>query len=132
MRRSIHLARRASFCEVLWILSPILDARLLNSELAKVAAIEPSRGPAPPLPLLLLDTAAEEEEGTVWRCALTMVEQNSLVRSRNDACEARVGFMAAGWAAVDLRPGSGSRPSPSASVGGVGGGSGRSTRTRET
>jgi hypothetical protein len=51
-----------------------LDARLLNSELAKVAAIEPSRGPAPPLPLLLLDAAAEEEEGTAWRCALSTAE----------------------------------------------------------
>jgi hypothetical protein len=68
------LARRASFCEVWWILSPILDARLLNSKLAKVAAIEPSRGPAPPLPLLLLDAAAEEEEGTAWRCALSTAE----------------------------------------------------------
>jgi hypothetical protein len=118
------LARQANFCEVWWILSPILDARLLNLELAKVAAIEPSRGLTPRLQLLLLDVAEEEEEGTAWRCALSTAEQNSLVRSRNDACEARVGFMAAGRAMVDLWPGSGSHPSPSASVGGVGGGIG--------
>jgi hypothetical protein len=109
-----------------------LDVQLLNSERAEVAAIEPSRGPALPLPLLLLDAAEEEEEGTAWRCALSTAERNSLVQSQNDACEARVGFMAASRAAVDLRSKSRSRPSPSASVGGVGGGSGRSTQTRET
>jgi hypothetical protein len=127
-RRSIHLARRASFCEVWWIPSPILDARLLNSERAEVAVIEPSRGPALPLPLLLLDATATEEEGTAWRRALLTAERKSLVRSRNDTCEARVGFMAAGRAAVDLRPGSGSRPSPSTSVGRVGGGWGGARR----
>ena len=96
--RSIHLARRASFWEVWWIPSPILDARLLNSERADVAAIDPSRGPAP----LLLGA---EEEGTAWRRALSTAAWNSLVRSRNDACAGRVGFMAAaggGSGAPDL------------------------------
>jgi hypothetical protein len=88
---AIHLARRASFWEVWWIPSPILDARLLNSERADVAEIIPSRDP---VELLLAAVGADDEEGAAWRRALSTAARNSLVRSRNDACAGRVGFMA--------------------------------------
>jgi hypothetical protein len=93
-----------------------LDARLLNSELAKVGRDRAIKGPGTAAPA----AAARRGDGgggrDAWRCALLTAEQNALVRSQNDACEARVGFMAAGRAAVDLRPGSGSRPSPEAEL----------------
>lgn len=83
------MARRASFCEVWWIPSPILDARRLNSECADAAERESSRGPP------LADAEAAEEEagdGATWRRALSTAERNSLVRSRNDAGEDRDGW----------------------------------------
>ena len=86
------MARRLSFWEVWWIPSPILDARLLNSERADVAAINPSRVP---VELLLAAAGADDEEGAAWRRALSTAARNSLVRSRNDACAGRVGIMSA-------------------------------------
>lgn len=92
------MARRASFWEVWWIPSPILEARRLNSECADAAERESSSGPALPL----ADAAAGD--GATWRRALSTAERNSLVRSRNDAGADRDGFMAAADA------GSGSGP----------------------